>query len=208
MLIGIDESGRGCVIGPLVVCGVVIPHEKFQNKLIKLGVKDSKKITGDKRFEKRAELAYNIRKLTCDNVLVEIATAAQIDEYRRKFGTLDDLERIMASKIIRLFSEKYNIDKVICDGQMFNPLKNKYPFVQCFNKADDLWPVVSAASICAKNTRDSHVKMIMNETAGGGYPNKDTWEWIKEDYEKNGKYSDHIRTSWSWFKKMCGEKSE
>lgn len=47
-VLGIDEAGRGPVIGPLVVAGVMIPERKF-SILRKMGVKDSKKLTPERR---------------------------------------------------------------------------------------------------------------------------------------------------------------
>ena len=47
LIAGVDEAGRGCVIGPLVVAGVVVASENIQS-LIDLGVKDSKLLTAKK----------------------------------------------------------------------------------------------------------------------------------------------------------------
>lgn len=207
MIIGIDEAGRGSAVGDMVVCGVAIPDESFQDKLLEIGVRDSKKITGKKKLEKRYELSSNIRKITGGKVIIESVTAAQIDKYRLTSGTLDNLEVIMASTIIRRFTYLCKIDRVICDGNLFTPLIDKFPaiVIQCHSKADELWPVVSAASVCAKNSRDQIITMIMGGSPGGGYPNQKTWEWIKGDYAENGRYSDHIRKTWSWFAKKYDE---
>jgi ribonuclease H len=201
MIVGIDEVGRGSAIGPLVICGVAIA-EDFQYKLAEIGVRDSKRITGKRKFERRANMAHEIKKIA--SVITENVTAGQIDKHRRDGGTLDDLERTLVSTIIRRFlGISDNIDRVICDGGLFNPLKDKYSIVECYSGADDTYPVVSAASICAKNTRDQTVKLIMGgNMSGGGYPNQRTWEWIQEDYRKYGRYSDHIRKTWSWFERM------
>ena len=48
LVAGVDEAGRGCIIGPLVVAGVSVPEEKMP-ELIALGVKDSKLLTAKKR---------------------------------------------------------------------------------------------------------------------------------------------------------------
>ena len=47
-ILGIDEAGRGSVLGPMVIAGVVIP-EKMEKVLSRMGVKDSKKLTPNRR---------------------------------------------------------------------------------------------------------------------------------------------------------------
>ena len=53
---GIDEAGRGAVIGPMVVAGVLMDHREVE-ELAELGVKDSKKL----KPEARAQLSKLIR---------------------------------------------------------------------------------------------------------------------------------------------------
>ena len=57
MICGVDEAGRGPVLGPLVIAGVVFDNDL---ELVKLNVRDSKKITPKRRFE----LAEIIKKRT------------------------------------------------------------------------------------------------------------------------------------------------
>ena len=43
-ILGVDEAGRGSVLGPLVIAGVVVP-QKMEKVLDRMGVKDSKRLT-------------------------------------------------------------------------------------------------------------------------------------------------------------------
>ena len=71
LILGVDEAGRGPVIGPLVISGVLIKKSKV-SKLQKIGVKDSKKLTPKKRenlFRKiKAITKYKIIKIKVKNI--------------------------------------------------------------------------------------------------------------------------------------------
>ena len=47
-ILGIDEAGRGSVLGPMVIAGVIVP-EKMEKVLGRMGVKDSKRLTPNRR---------------------------------------------------------------------------------------------------------------------------------------------------------------
>ena len=95
-LLGIDEAGRGAVVGPLVICGLVI-SEKNEKKLKKFGVKDSKELSP----EKREEFFDKIKELSEDFIVLKIS-AKQIDkEMETKSLNLIEIERI--TQIINSF---------------------------------------------------------------------------------------------------------
>src|SRR3972149_2021104 len=75
-ILGIDEAGRGPVIGPMVMCGYLVREEKVP-KLKKLGVKDSKMLSRSKR----EELFPQLQKLA-EDVIVLVIPAAEIDALR------------------------------------------------------------------------------------------------------------------------------
>jgi ribonuclease HII len=86
---GIDEAGRGCVIGPLVVAGVLVKEETLP-LLVKLGVKDSKLLSP----KKREALAVEIARLVENRVVVKLSPK-EIDravESGRKLHKLNRLE--------------------------------------------------------------------------------------------------------------------
>ena len=85
-LIGIDEAGRGSVIGPLVVCGVVVEEERLKY-IERLKLKDSKKISP----KRRVVLSRKIKKIAeCHQIHI---SAADIDLLRSKDVNLNEIEK-------------------------------------------------------------------------------------------------------------------
>ncbi|MBC8435076.1 ribonuclease HII [archaeon] len=211
-LIGIDDAGRGPVLGPMILAGILI-EESEEPILKELGAKDSKlllppkrKILGDK-FKK--DYSYHI----------ESSTPAEIDES----SNLNDLEAIKAAKIInKLAKETDEKIQVIIDCPSVN-LETWGDFVKKLvedkeritvkveHKADFNHPVVSAASIIAKERREEEMENLRAELGldfGSGYPaDPKTKEFIKKNYN-NAEYSNIIRHSWATVKKLKKEKNQ
>ena len=172
-LVGIDDAGRGCVIGPLVVAGVLIDVGKSK-ELRAIGVKDSKLLSP----RKRAELYNEIKGIVkCYSVK---AYPKVIDEYvshYKRFGGLNYLEAVSMGKIIR----KFNPYLAILDAPDINAERFKSNVKSFLSRrvriisthhADRLYRVVSAASIVAKVERDREIEDLRCEYGdfGSGYP--------------------------------------
>ena len=168
--IGVDEAGKGPVIGSMFVAGVL----NFEG-LEKLGVKDSKRLSPTKR----EYLAKRIEDAT--EVFVVEMTASAIDE-RRKTHTMNEIMVERFSVVIAHFQP----DKAIVDAADVKPerfaanIRTNYEkaigreieIISEF-KADDRYPLVSAASIVAKVHRDRSVRAIeakLGVEIGSGYP--------------------------------------
>jgi len=204
LILGIDEAGRGPVIGPMVIAGYCMEEEKIE-LLKSLGVRDSKELT-----RKQREDIYNeIIKLT-DKYKYIIIDPKIIDYYVYK-NKLNYLEFENMIKII----EEIKPDKVIIDSPMVNTkkvieyIKNNLKInveIIAENKADKKYPVVSAASIIAKVIRDREIDKIkekLNLDIGSGYPSDEkTIEVLKKDYDK---IKDYVRESWMTIKKIRKE---
>ena len=76
MIAGVDEAGRGCAIGPLVISGYLIKEEKIP-KLIKLGVKDSKKLSAKKRIKLISKIIDLSEKIATIKLLID--SGADVD---------------------------------------------------------------------------------------------------------------------------------
>lgn len=199
LIAGIDEAGRGAVIGPMVIAGVVI-DENDESKLVKIGVRDSKELSP----AKREKLASEIEKIAKDIFILRIP-ACKIDSYRASGINLDRIEAMKMAEIINIASA----DKVYVDS-LNNPPRfqkiisehlhenNKELVVKNF--LDESIPVVSAASIIAKTERDKSIKEIkrkVNFDFGVGYSHDSrTIEFIDKLIRERKELPPFIRQSW------------
>jgi len=206
MICGVDEAGKGPVFGPLVVAGVLFEDD---SELIKLNVRDSKKIAP----KRRTVLADIIKKIAV-NYEVLIISASDIDDMR-KIMTLNEIEVNAFSKVIgKLKPDICYVDAADVNEKRFakNILSNMsfYPKIISKHKADDTYPVVGAASILAKITRDEVVRKIaddlekkLNLPLGSGYPaDPITKKFLKTWVETYGKLPPHVRHSWKTAQKL------
>ncbi len=195
MICGVDEAGRGPVLGPLVVCGVCVEDDKA---LRRLKVRDSKKLTP----QRREELAPKIRKIARIE-LVEIP-AEQIDGLRERMS-LNKLEaRIFASIIDSLCPKTAYVDAADVDEESFGRMVRRSLVHEVDlvseHKADDTYPVVSAASIIAKVQRDARIREIeveIGEPIGTGYcSDPQTVEFLERWTKDKKSFPPHTRKSW------------
>jgi len=192
---GIDEAGKGPVIGPLVICGVCVSGN--QNSLLeRMGVKDSKKLTP----EKRIKIAKEIKNIA-DVYLIKIHPP-QLDKLMNR-KTINEIILENCVKIINNLSP----DLVYIDCPHVNPKKFESILktltkseVIASHKADEKYPIVAAASILAKVERDREIekiKMEINENFGSGYPHDEkTIAFLKRIIKKGNKLPWFVRKKW------------
>ncbi len=207
---GIDEAGRGAVIGPMVVAGVLIDQNKT-NDLIDIGVKDSKKLTPGTRVE----LSKLIRDLA-EDIEIVVLDALTIDSStrRKKACGLNELEaRVFAKIINRLKPDAAYIDLPSTKYAEFRILIEDNLTHRCSlileHKADEKYPIVSAASIIAKCERDRLIEELKSELGdfGSGYPSDGrTRRFLMELMRSRGIDSPHIRSSWRTLAKIAQRK--
>ncbi len=201
---GIDEAGRGPVIGPLVVAGVKVEDKKV---LMDLDVRDSKKCTPQRRERLYGEIK---KRAECE---VRVVSAREIDELRRRI-TLNVLEvNIYAQIVSALQPAVAYVDSVDTDEERFAvdilKLLDQNVEIVSRHKADDIYPEVAAASIIAKVERDALVKAIQRQIGrdiGSGYPSDPvTRRFMVEWYREKGELPPHTRHSWKTAKKIIQE---
>ena len=204
---GIDEAGRGSILGPLVIAGVSTTDEKL-NKIVKLGVKDSKLLTRKRRTDLYTKI-INV----ADKIQVFKIPPEEIDRYvinGKKLQKLNYLEAITMAKVLN----KLDVDQAYVDASDVNPNRFKCNILEYLNKnvqitsthhADRIYPIVSAASIIAKVERDYEIKILIEKYGdfGSGYPSDNhTRNYLIEWMNKNDFLPDFSRKSWKTFSKL------
>jgi len=205
-ILGIDDAGRGPVLGPMILAGILI-EDKDEQFIKNLGAKDSKLLTPKRRNEIKKDIETKFKHH------VEVAQPEEID----KSTNLNYLEAIHAAKIINTLTENINEKvKIIVDCPSTNIQswksdvqklikKPEIISLSCEHKADFNHPVVSAASIIAKEKREDEMKRLREQFKidfGSGYPaDPKTKEFIINNYN-NEKYKKIIRFSWNTVKKL------
>lgn len=212
---GIDEAGKGPVIGPMCIAGVLINENKLYS-LKNLGVADSKKLNA----KKREILSHQIQKYAVKTYILEIS-ALQIDQLRILM-TMNEIMVLAFSKVLaQLNPDKVYVDAADVNAQRFgDSLQQEYAktypqeasklSVISEHQADDMYPVVSAASIIAKVRRDELVKQMksqMNIDFGSGYPSDPkTKKFLYEWYEEHGSLPEFVRHSWKTVSNIVNQK--
>lgn len=211
LVAGVDDAGRGSVIGPLVIAGVVL-KEDYLPRLVQIGAKDSKLLSPRKRellFEeiKKCVAKYHVIKLSP----VEID---DIVNNGRKLHKLNWLEaRTMAQIIEVLKPDRAYVDASdVLEERFKQQILENVSFrvsMVCEHKADRNYPVVGAASIIAKVERDHAIAEIANIYGffGSGYPSDPRTMGFLEECIGKGEYPDFVRRSWAPAKKTRELKS-
>lgn len=212
LIAGVDDAGRGPILGPLVIAGVLV-DEKDVPRLKDLGVKDSKMLSP----QRRDQLAIEIRKLVL-KWHVESLSPAEIDKVVETGGKLRRLNRLEAHTMAKVIAVlKPNIayvdaSDVLADRFKEHILENLSFRVEVVSehKADVKYPVVSAASIIAKVERDRAIEKLREKYAhigdmGSGYASDPrTMEFLNRWFAKFRSYPEFVRKSWKPAKELKG----
>ncbi len=208
-ILGIDEAGRGPVIGSMFIGGFVT-DEKDLDRLEDLGVKDSKKLSDSRREKIRKDLGE------IGNSIVEEFTASSIDSMMEGM-TINRIEIKGFARVI----DQADPDKVVMDL----PEPDAEEFIEKIKKsmnsdstdieftaehgADDSFPVVSAASIVAKSARESHVEELHSKYGydfASGYPHdKPTINFLERYLDQEGELPPETRRSWSTAERLVDQ---
>lgn len=198
---GIDDAGRGPMLGPLVIAGISLQKKNIK-KLSALGVKDSKKLTP----KLREQLYKKIIEVIDDYYIVKISPRS-IDASVNKH-CLNGLEaKYMAKVVSKLNPDISYVDS--CDvnptrfGKEISKLSDNHK-IKSFHRADSRFIVVSAASILAKVTRDKAIMKLRKEyDLGSGYPSDSvTVKFVTKYYKQNHEMPKFVRKSWKPVQKI------
>jgi ribonuclease HII len=210
LILGTDEAGRGPVIGPMVIAGVMI-DVKDDSKLKNMGVKDSKMLTVRQRegmFEQIKEMA--------EEEMIVVIPPMEIDQaVESDVINLNWLEAIKISEIINTMEP--DIAYIDCPSNNLKAfkdyvaerVKNKKVKLVVEHKADQKHLVCGAASILAKVTRDHEIKKLqagIEVPIGSGYPSDPvTKKFLAKHYKSHQLI---IRHSWASYKNLVKGKNQ
>ncbi|GFE52614.1 ribonuclease HII [Babesia ovis] len=210
--LGIDEAGRGPVLGPMVYGGFVCPIGDDYRNMLKdqIGVDDSKKLTAATRDAKFRQLNTPNRPFAAS---AEVITPKFISYkmLQRDSYNLNSISHDSAIALIRHFlSQGFNIREVYVDavgppGKYEAKLNQLFPEIKCVvaNKADSKFPVVSAASIVAKVIRDNMIESWLKCSdeqieVGSGYPGDAvTRNFLSSQLDRLFGFTEFVRVSWA-----------
>ena len=207
-VLGIDEAGKGPVIGPLIPAGAMIDKENIE-KLKDLGVKDSKLLTPKKRDEIYSELLKIVK------YEVKIVEPKEIDDALSNPDlNLNKLEAVKSVEIIN----NLNPDEAIIDcpstniksytDYIYQRINNKKISLKCEHKADHNHLICGAASIIAKTIREKEMEKIKQKygNCGPGYPaNKITQKFLQENWKT---HPEIFRHSWTTYTNVVKKNSQ
>lgn len=201
-VLGLDEAGRGCVLGPMVVGAFCVEADAGTDvRLRTAGATDSKKLSAKKRLAARESL----------RPLGEVAIV-EISARRIDAGNLNTLEEEVFVELIARFTP----DHVFIDapthprgipallGRLQAALRARDvepPFFTIEPKADLTYPVVGAASIFAKLLRDERIEAL--GPVGSGYPSDPvTRRWLSGFLQRDEPFPACVRTRWGTIDKL------
>jgi ribonuclease HII len=206
VICGVDEAGKGSVLGPLVVAAVAVLSE---DALDDLGVKDSKLLSPKER-----ERLYPLIRKRCRVVTVRL-DAREIDAIRAEMTLNSAVARVHAQAIAKLSPARAYVDA--CDVNCFRyaeMVKNNLDQVceiVSEHHADEKFPVVSAASIIAKVTRDRAIATLSKKYGeiGSGYPSDPvTIRFLRSWIDEHKTPPPIARKSWKTVSAILAKKSQ
>jgi ribonuclease HII len=207
LIAGVDDAGRGAVIGPLVIAGVVLEADDLP-KLKEIGAKDSKLLSP----HRREVLSVEIRKIVKKYVVLKLQPD-EIDAVVRSGRKLHKLNWLEAYTMARVI-DTLKPDKVYVDASDVLEERFKQHILECLSskvdivsehKADRNYVAVSAASIIAKVERDKEISLLAEVYGdfGSGYPSDPrTMQFLERLMESTDEYPEFVRKSWKPAKKV------
>jgi len=206
-IIGIDEAGRGPVIGPFVMCGVQI-QQKDEEKLRAMGVRDSKQLT-----RKRREFLFDMVKTVVEKFHLVLFSPSELDAMMLRGINLNAIEEKATLEILSALDG--DIAYIDCPSPnieqyaAFLRAKLAKKIQLCAeHKADETYVCVGAASILAKVTRDREIEKLQRQYGdiGSGYPSDSKTQAFLVKYGE--KYPELVRHCWEPWERVIKEKTQ
>ncbi|KAI6037732.1 ribonuclease H-like domain-containing protein [Pisolithus marmoratus] len=220
-VLGVDEAGRGPVLGPLVY-GVAYCPVSWKAELDKLGFADSKTLTPQKRIEllqvlssDPENLGWSVRVISPQAISMGMLKVPPTNLNKQSQDATILLIREVLQRGMQL-SEVY-VDALGSTTSYETYLSSLFPGIQftVTQKADSKFKIVGAASVAAKVTRDACIEGwsfeelrniedeegVFSRDFGSGYPSDPkTQEWMKTALHPTFGFPSLVRFSWTTVK--------
>lgn len=213
MVLGIDEAGRGPVIGPMVYTAALISLEEHDQLIDECHVADSKMLTEHHRDAALLQL----RRLKTFQSFTKVISAEDIATamFGRHGATLNTISHDAAMALISEATLAAGgklcavyVDTVGPPESYQAKLAGRFPHIRVTvsKKADSKYPIVSAASIVAKTTRDRAVADL-HVDVGSGYPSDPAaMRWVRGHVHRffvHPRAYNFVRPSWAPVTKLA-----
>ncbi len=204
-ILGIDEAGRGALLGPLVVAGVLVEEEAL-SRLRSLGVADSKTVPRKRRKKLLVELlplasGGRVRVIPPEDIDTRNLTELELSAAAELIGILTPghvvLDAPVSPRAIPSFRKRL--------AARLHSMGEKVPPLSIAPKADRDSPVVGLASILAKVTRDAYVVWLRKRFGdfGWGYPGeRAVRKFLRDWWEAHGDLPPICRRRWATVNKV------
>ena len=215
LTLGIDDAGRGPLIGPMILAGVLL-DKTGETALKKYQIKDSKLLL----HQLRIKLAKIIKQTALSHHITK-TLPEEIDSSIKKGTNLNTLEAMKTAEIINELNLKKEKIRVIVDCPSVNTKAWKNTLLTfidfpdnldiiCEHKADANYLSVSAASIIAKVAREEEVEKLKIKYGdfGSGYPADPKTKLFLEKKGNELSPSGIFRKSWSTWKKLYPDREQ
>lgn len=205
-LIGLDETGKGEVIGHTVLAGVIFPKSIFSEFDLLIGPADTKK---RHRFEYWDEIFRKLDSFRNSgfDFIVETIPPWHVDKFY-----INKLMDVVYQRILSIFSKKVQIEncRIVLDDYGVGPTLKRFlnslgmqgAEIVVTTNSEDKYLETKTASLISKREREAVIKAI-NENplfqidglsvGSGNAGDLQTLEWLKRWYTKN--------KQWPWFVK-------
>lgn len=212
-ILGVDEAGRGPAIGPMVYACAYCPMS-YRDNLAKAGYNDSKVLNAATRenllekIEADELVGWSVRVMSAQEIssaMLRPKVSVYNLNHQAHDTTMMLIDEIVTKKKVNV-KEVY-VDTVGPPETYQAKLSRRFPGIKftVAKKADSLFPIVSAASICAKVTRDACLK-YHDESAGtwgSGYPSDpNTTSWLNSTLDPFWGFSSQVRFSWGTIRQL------